>query len=122
MRCSEPQESTAETKYWIGSLKACLYVSINVDLHIILFRLGSNNIFGLVQTAVDGANRYQRPFGVGQTKHSNFKVNFPGLTSGAFSECELRSSEKCPSRLSRESGNPVFLDSGSRSLLRAWPE
>ena len=64
MRCIEPQESTAETKYWIGSLKACLYVSINVDLHIILFRLGSNNIFGLAQTAVDGANRYQRPFGV----------------------------------------------------------
>jgi hypothetical protein len=75
MRCIEPQESTAETKYWIGSLKACLYVSINVDLHIILFRLGSNNIFGLAQTAVDGANRYQRPFGVGQTKRSNFKLD-----------------------------------------------
>jgi hypothetical protein len=41
---------------------------MNVALHIILFRLGSNNIFGLVQTTADGANRYQRPFGVGQTE------------------------------------------------------
>ena len=43
------------------------------------------------------------------------------LRPGLFSECELRSSEKCPLRLSRESGKPV-LDSGSRLLAQAWPE
>jgi hypothetical protein len=40
----------------------------------------------------------------------------PDSRPGLFSECELRSSEKCPFRFSREGGNPVFLDSGSRSL------
>jgi hypothetical protein len=47
---------------------------------------------------------------------------FPDLCRGLLPESEPRSSEKSPSRLSRESGKPVFLDSGSRSLSRAWPE
>src|SRR5215813_12139500 len=41
---------------------------------------------------------------IGSLNEIDTQVNFPGLTSGAFSECELRSSEKCPFHLSREAG------------------
>ena len=49
-------------------------------------------------------------------------VNFPGLTSGAFLRMRTSFVRKVPFPSFPRSGKPVFLDSGSRSLMRAWPE
>ena len=38
---------------------------MNMELHIIIYRLGSNNISAWFQTTADRTNRYQCPFGGG---------------------------------------------------------